>query len=485
MTSLLNAASAAFPMLEQGFYIDLNWLGQFVRIIVEGVGVVGVGIIVFTLILKAITTPFDVYQRVKMRKQNLIMQQLQPELEKLQKQYANDKKMYQMKMMELQKKNGYSILGACLPMIISLVILIVAVTAFQTYSQYANLALYEKMAVAYNDAVKVYTVDGKDYHLAREGQEADDLTISLADFASPRTEQSERDGATEEITYTVYRDGEINRMRVESSRETAFLYYTYSLDADEVRREYYVDLDKSYTLNEGKTEITAKVKDGIAALMEGGQELPAAAVNYFKQFGSVASRDWFRANPPKFLWIKNVWYPDVSYKHPVQSYSDFKSSFSSGIYPSPAKGGRSIGEVISEEQYNSLTALLTEEKDEANGYFILIILTIGLMVLSQFLMMRSQKAMNQYQTVDGQGARTQKVMMIVMPLIYAITGFLWTAAFSIYIAVSSLIGIVVTLLSNLVIGHAFRKKEEEAIKNRYTRSAPWKETDGKKKKKDK
>jgi len=32
--------------------ISLNWIGQLIRILIEGIGIVGVGIIIFTLILK-------------------------------------------------------------------------------------------------------------------------------------------------------------------------------------------------------------------------------------------------------------------------------------------------------------------------------------------------------------------------------------------------------------------------------------------------
>ena len=28
----------------------------------------------------------------------------------------------------------------------------------------------------------------------------------------------------------------------------------------------------------------------------------------------------------KFLWVKNIWQTDASFKHPVLKYSDFKSS---------------------------------------------------------------------------------------------------------------------------------------------------------------
>ena len=154
--SLLN--DVGFPLLQDGFQVGMGWLGQLIKVLIEGVGITGLGIIVFTLILKAITLPFDIYQRIKMRKQTLIMRNMQPELEKLQKQYANDKQMYSQKMMELYKKNGYSMFGACLPMIISLVILIIAFQSLNTYSQYANLSMYENMTSAYNQAVLSHCV---------------------------------------------------------------------------------------------------------------------------------------------------------------------------------------------------------------------------------------------------------------------------------------------------------------------------------------
>lgn len=454
----MNILAVGFQFLQEGFYIDLNWLGQFVKIIIEGVGVVGIGVVVFTLILKAITTPFDIYQRVKMRKQTLIMRGMKEDLEKLQKQYANDKQTYQMKMMELQKKNGYNPFGACLPMIISIVILIVAVWGFNSYSQYANLSMYEQMAHSYNEAIKVYAVDGVDY--AQDdviGWENGDPHIS------------------ENIEYTLIVDGDITRMQVKSVEDGIYIYYQYALSETNAEREYFIDVDKLYT-----NQQNAAIKEKIQSEIEAGTEVNVACANYFREIGADAAAEWFRSqNNPGFLWIKNVWFPDVSYKHPIQEYSSFISSFNKKIVVGETE--KSISEVLTESDYEYLTANLAEEKEQANGYYIMIILTIGLMVLSQFLSMKSQKESNQFQTVDGNGARTQKIMMIAMPLIYAVTGFAWTAAFSIYIAVSSMISILVTLLSNLIIGRIFKKKEEAEIMQKYTRTLPWQQ-DGKNKK---
>ena len=214
-----------------------------------------------------------------------------------------------------------------------------------------------------------------------------------------------------------------------------------------------------------------------------------ACIAYFQSIGSAASANVFRNEKnPGFLWVKNVWYPDVSYNHPIQNYSggmgSFKTTFNSGIRSPKWEGEKSIGEVISEANYNALTADLSAEKSQPNGYFVMIIISIGLMLLSQFITMRSSKTANQYQTVDGQGAASQKIMMVIMPLMFAVFGFMWSAAFTIYNIISSFISIVVTIATNFVIGRIFNKKEEEALKERYTRSVPWK-NDGEDKKKGK
>ena len=129
---------------------NLNWIGKIIQWLIEGVGIIGVGVIIFTLILKTVTLPLDVYSRIKMKKQSLVMNSMRPQMEKLQKQYANDKAMYSQKVMELQKQNGVSMFGACLPMIVTLIIFFFVFGAFSTYSQFANGSTYNNMVDEYN-----------------------------------------------------------------------------------------------------------------------------------------------------------------------------------------------------------------------------------------------------------------------------------------------------------------------------------------------
>ena len=485
----------SFPwLLESGYEIGLNWLGKFAMVIIEGVGIIGLGIIVFTLVLKAITLPFDIYQRVKMRKQTLIMRSMQDDLEKLQKQYANDKTMYNQKMMELYKKNGYSMLGACLPMILSLVILIVAFTGFRTYSQYANLSMYEKMSVQYNAAILEHSVDGVDYRLAQEGISPE----LIVEWEEGKTWENEG------IVYKMYSpdSGNTKRLEVISTDETKYLFYSYSLDETltYVNRQYNIDVERLQK-TEGITEKLAEQRKIMVekrvnelketenapedenAVEQWEKDLAARAeseisekdvyIGYVARIGALRVKDWYRdGNNASFLWVKNVWYADVSYYHPIQDYNKFKDQLNTTVI---TRNGdeKSLSNVLDKGRYDALTAELESEKEAPNGYFILIILSIGLMVISQFISMRSHKESKNYQTVDGRGAMSQKVMLIVMPLIYAVFAFMYSAAFSIYMVMSSALSIIVTLLSNLIIGAIFKKKEEEMLKEKYSRRLPW------------
>lgn len=442
--------------MQENFHASMNWVGELVRIIIEGIGSVGVGIIVFTLILKAITMPFDIYQRIKMRKQSLIMRSMKDDLDKLQKQYANDPKTYNQKVVELQKKNGYSMLGACLPMIVTLAILMIAISGFQSYAQYGNLSMYNNMATVYNETLRLEAVDG-----------TDDIDVSGWELDQSVT----KDG----ITYTLLEDTNgIRYVRVEE--ETKYIYYEYNPDANTVTRNYFIDVDKLYyqqTDGEVKNQINAFLSED-----DSEESVARACLAYVQDKGAIAAAEWFTdkdKNNPSFLWIKNVWNPDVSYIHPIREYSDFTSSISAKIILGEGDNVREvkIRDVFNQADYDLITSHLGELKTQANGYYVLIILTIGLMVLQQFISMRSQKDANKYQSVDGEtGAMTQKVMLVLFPLIYAITGFTWTAAFSIYVAVSSIISMVVTLLCNFFLGKSFEKKETEQIRQRYTRSVP-------------
>lgn len=121
-------------------------------------------IVVFTVILKLVLSPLDFFQRYKMHKNQLITERLKPTMEKLQKQYGNDKNAFSQKQMELNRKEGYSYFSSCLPAIVTMVIFITLWLSMNTVGQYMTLkeytTLYDGYNIAYNRVIDETAGDG-------------------------------------------------------------------------------------------------------------------------------------------------------------------------------------------------------------------------------------------------------------------------------------------------------------------------------------
>ena len=98
-------------------------MNEFLKGILDGinsvVGNYGWTIVVFSLLLRLVIFPFDYKSRVSMRNTTKI----QPQMNALQKKYANDKDTLNRKMSELYKKEKINPLSSCLPMLLTMPIL--------------------------------------------------------------------------------------------------------------------------------------------------------------------------------------------------------------------------------------------------------------------------------------------------------------------------------------------------------------------------
>lgn len=90
--------------------------------------------VIFTVLMKLLVLPLNYKSRKSMRR----MAEIQPEITKLQKKYANDQQKMNMKMQALYAKHKVSPMSGCLPMLISMVILIIM---FNAMRQVANTNL--------------------------------------------------------------------------------------------------------------------------------------------------------------------------------------------------------------------------------------------------------------------------------------------------------------------------------------------------------
>jgi hypothetical protein len=311
--------------------------------------------------------------------------------------------MYSQKVMELQKKSGYSMFAACIPMIVSLVIFMIVFSAFSTYSQYANLESYNNMVDAYNGVVTTYVnntdnPDGFLYELEVEGDV--DYQVDFDKFVAYYNKENET-----------------------------------SLSSDDVFKA----LADSYKEKYSSSPVATTTEANKLSLVSYYIQAPAAK----------AAADYYSENNNRFLWVGNIWYPDSMLNKEMPSFSKFQSTLSKA----------SIGDEY-QESYELVTANLDEAKNTYNGYFVLIVLSIGFMLLQQFISMKANKSVNDLGTVDGSGARTTKYMMIMMPIIYGVFAFLYSAAFSLYMITNTVYSILATLIINKSMDVWFAKRNE-------------------------
>ncbi len=457
---IFNLLATSITLFGETYDISLNGIGKIIRWLIGGVGSVGVGIILFSLLLKLIVMPFDIYQRVSMRKQNIKMKENQAKMEKLQKQYANDKEMYNKKLMEMYKANGISMFSSCLPMILSLVIFIVAINAFNAYSQYAAIENYNHMVSAYNGQLLEYTADVKAENI------------------------SDANGK-----YTVKEDGKYIYIEVKS--EAVLKEGDDPVDYENIAKKIVAlpnDSNKTYLIDvdamKANTEMKAEIEAYTAKLDENGAlytEEGACKEILIERAKTAVKEDYsnFVTKKMSFLWIKNVWQTDASYKHPVSSYSDFETAAKSEKFEVNGKkvsfnslNTQGITDAYSKTTYNEVTEKLSAEKSQANGYYILIVLSIGTILLQQWISMRSQKEQTKYSSVDGQGASQQKMTMIIMTVMFAVFSFMYSAAFSLYMIVGNLVSLGSTVLINKVVDVVETKREEKKLQAEYDKRFP-------------
>jgi YidC/Oxa1 family membrane protein insertase len=79
-------------------------------------GAYGIAIILFTLLVRAVTLPFYAQQQKAMKKQQTLMQS--KEWQEMQKKYAKNREQLAQEQMKLYKREGVNPLGGCLPALI-------------------------------------------------------------------------------------------------------------------------------------------------------------------------------------------------------------------------------------------------------------------------------------------------------------------------------------------------------------------------------
>lgn len=107
----------------------LEWISGWV-------GGYGWTVVVFAVLLSIVLSPLDVWQKIVMYRNAKTMQRMKPQMEKLQKLYGNNKERLQQEQMRLYRKEKYSLAGACLPIIITMVVFFIVFAGFNATTKF-------------------------------------------------------------------------------------------------------------------------------------------------------------------------------------------------------------------------------------------------------------------------------------------------------------------------------------------------------------
>lgn len=534
LTNLLTAVTSIVPSIGEiaNISVRYEWICNIIAAIIGFAKDVGLGIILFTIILKLITLAPDVWSRVSMKKNALKMEAMKEDLEKLQKQYAKNKDLYQQKMMALYKKNGYSAFSACLPTIITLVFFFIVIGAFNSYSQVSERDIFDGMRVAYNQSIenvaaeenssvkKVETTDDKGnvhvaYYLdygnifAKKGISGCFVVVG-DDYAADRTKAAEliavygkdiekiiRADGTFNPDYFEFKkiiDNEVQSGLIKRAEAAGLKNALITAKAiDEKDEVYYImdetkfweicpELAEKYRVLKDKEKPEDKDETDYAAIIENAdfatekasfeskaeelftkelfKVIESKEIEEVREGARKAAAEWYEGDGNKarsviFPWVKNIWAADCSWTTALPASKDELS--------------KKINLNISETDYEELTYNLGRYKEKGfkngNGWFILVALSILSMAGSTIIMNKTQKTQMQLSSVDGDNstaASTQKMMTWMMPIMFGIFSFIYSAAFSIYMVTNSLLSTGSTLLINLIVEKSFKKKIEKA-----------------------
>jgi hypothetical protein len=232
-----------------------------------------------------------------------------------------------------------------------------------------------------------------------------------------------------------------------------------------------IDAENGYVLEkeEGKNYIVKYYTD-----LEGSISDKESA--YYKQIiapAQDAAADVYleSSKSHSFLWVKNIWVEDLPWKKAFVSKDTYKNStftYSKGCSCSTEK---IVSDISNETAYDILmgSPKLDEVKKSPNGYLILVLLSIGSMLISQLIMTKSQKAQLELQTVDQSAQQTSKMMMWMMPIMFGVFSFMYTASFSLYLIVSTLFSMISTIFINKIVEKKFEKQIQKEEEEKYNK----------------
>jgi len=177
--AFLNALSQTFTA---GFLADFwklvigDWFGFIVNY--------GWRVVVFTVVLKLVLSPLDFFNRKKSYDNKRLMRRMKPEMDRLEKQYANDQKELMMRKRALQKKYGYGMGMTCVTSILTMIIFISVWNGFREVSTEMQISAYNDMLSHHRTLVQEIYKDPSSVTELQAGAEKSVVALYWDSFVS-------------------------------------------------------------------------------------------------------------------------------------------------------------------------------------------------------------------------------------------------------------------------------------------------------------
>ena len=163
-----------------------------------GLGSFALSIILLTLIIKVIMSPIDFFNKRSNKKMTKMQAKIQPQIDAINKKYANDDKVKNQKLGELYQRERINPMGSCLVMLVSLgLTLAIFITLFNGMNAMASYKIatqYEQLQIAY---VEEYA--GEDLDLNQEGKSVYEICKPYIDQIKQSEDQAVKDKANQNV----------------------------------------------------------------------------------------------------------------------------------------------------------------------------------------------------------------------------------------------------------------------------------------------
>ena len=193
--SACNKNTGIYDLSDINKDLELNhFIAKFIFVLYENIGNFGWTVVAFTVILKVALSPLDIWQKLVTRKNAKAMERMQPQLEILKAKYGDDKQKFQQEQMALYKREKYSMLGACVPTIVTLVVFFVIFAGFREMVGWKFAKDYQDCYKVFDASmVELYEEEGIDGYWKTYTETSEDTAVreAYAEFKNEAIEKSQ------------------------------------------------------------------------------------------------------------------------------------------------------------------------------------------------------------------------------------------------------------------------------------------------------